>query len=85
MGKFLREERWYDKMPTTGTLRMKRVSAKREEQFPLQYRAEYQQRGAVGLVKKIQQDRGCMLHEAWAIAKEMMNGEPQGDKHDKKL
>ena len=75
MGRHLRVERWYDRMPTTGTLRMKRVSKTREEQFPLLYRTEFQQRGAVGLVKKIREDYSVSLSEAWDIAKRMMNGD----------
>lgn len=73
MGRHLNVDRWFDKMPTTGNLRRKRVSAKMEEQFPLHLRGIYQERGAAALVKFLTTTRNLSLSQAWAEVKRMFN------------
>ena len=73
MGKHLKTENWFIKQ-STGTMKMKRVSAKAEQQFPRVYRSSYQQYGLPGLIRLVQNNFQCGLGEAWARVKMMFNG-----------
>ena len=68
----LRKERWFCKT-STGSLKMKRVSKKLEEQFPREYRKVYQATGALSLVIFLQKTLSCSLAEAWEKTKFMFN------------
>ena len=74
MGRHLNTTLWFDTIVTaagTTVLRRKRVSAKREKQFPRRYRDYYQLNGASKLCKKVMEDYHVGLAEAWAMVKRM--------------
>lgn len=73
MGRHLNMDRWYDKMPTTGKLRMKRVSAKMEEQFSRGWRDLLRTDGPAKTVKELMACHRIGLAEAWAMLKHMVN------------
>jgi hypothetical protein len=72
MGRHLNVERWFDKT-STGTLRKKRVSAARAEQFPQRYRNIYRTQGLANLVRLIMQENDLSLADAWQRVKSMFN------------
>ena len=66
---------WYDEMPSTGTLRLKRVSAEREKQFPREYRLILARRGPLALVTALRKNNAALtLADAWNHVKTMLNG-----------
>lgn len=73
-------ERWFYRQPN-GKLRMKRVGAKGEEQFPRRYREVYQKAqnergsGAVQLVAALRDELKGNLDSAWSAVKKMFNRE----------
>jgi hypothetical protein len=72
----LKWSRWFDELTSPNGqryVRMKRVSAAREAQFPRELRRVYQQSGAVGLVKHVKARDGSQLADAWAAVKRMFN------------
>lgn len=72
MGRHLNVERWFDKT-STGTLRKKRVSTARTEQFPQRYRNIYRTQGLANLVRLIMQENDLSLADAWQRVKSMFN------------
>jgi translation initiation factor 2 alpha subunit (eIF-2alpha) len=73
MGKHLNVDRWFDRMPGTNDLKMKRVSGEQEGQFPKKYRLYYQREGAVKFVSYLMQEEGISISEAWKRIKQMFN------------
>lgn len=71
--KHLKWSRWYDRMPATGKLRMKRVSAAKEAQFPKQYREILASGNAAKLVKHLMVEKQLSLSDAWSTVKQMVN------------
>lgn len=70
----LKYSRWYDRLPS-GTLRLKRVSAAREEQFPRPYRVILARNGPTALVAALLKEAPTMrISEAWNKVKLMVNG-----------
>lgn len=73
MGRHLKLDRWYDKT-STGTLRMKRVSAANETKFPRKWRVILSKEGASKTVKALMDSMpSTSLAEAWAKLKSMVN------------
>ena len=72
--KYLKWSRWYDEMPSTGTLRLKRVSKKAEEQFPRKYRKMLAVEGPANVTKQLMLDYNLGLSAAWEKLQTMVNG-----------
>ena len=73
MGRHLNTERWYDIMPATGKLRLKRVSAEKERQFPKHYRILLRDTNASTLTKAIMDAENLSLGQAWDHVRKMVN------------
>ena len=73
-GPYLKRSRWFDETDK-GTLRMKRVSKEKEEQFPKKYRQLYQQHHTkLGkFLKLLMAEWNCTLGDAWERTKKMFN------------
>lgn len=73
-GPYLKRSRWFDEMDN-GTLRMKRVSKEKEEQFPKKYRQLYQKHhNQLGrFMKLLMEEWNCTLGDAWVRVKNMFN------------
>ena len=69
----LQLELWYDKT-NLGNLRLKRVSAAREYQFPREYREMVARKGPAATTVYIMQKKQISLAEAWHNLKMMVNG-----------
>ena len=65
---------FFDVMPTTGTVRLKRVSKLLNARFPLHYRLAYQSGGTMAVIKALQEDKGLSLASSWSELKRMING-----------
>ena len=74
MGRHLNRHLWFSEIPTAaGTIawRAKRVSAKRERQFPKRYRDFFQLHGPSKLCKRLMEEYNIGLADAWAMVKRM--------------
>ena len=65
---------FFDVMPTTGTIRLERVSKLLDARFPLHYRLAYQSGGTMAVIKALQEDKGLSLASSWSELKRMING-----------
>ena len=72
----LQMDRWYD-TTSTGTLRLKRVSAANERKFPRVWREILQHHGAARLVRAIRDNYKLSLTDTWKFIKAMVNFPPK--------
>jgi hypothetical protein len=75
MSRHLNIDPWFVRMPNN-RLKMKRVSASAEKQFPRIYRLLYQESGASSICTILMMKQGCSLASAWAQVKKMFNEKP---------
>ena len=68
----LKYSRWYD-ITSQGNMRIIRVSAKMEAQFPKKYRKTLRDLGAAAATKEIMLDKSLSLSAAWEELQKMVN------------
>ena len=73
MGRHLKVDKWFHKMPS-GKLKRKRVSSSLAKQFPIELRVIYQKHGVCSLVDYLRKADNSTLIAAWSKVKMMFNG-----------